>query len=221
MYLSKSRWERRLRKKVILNRAGCMADGLTREVDSLSLRELRGQDHVAVERLRHSDRQWLAQWEATAPPGSGSGLSLEEYIRRADSEGRSGEALYFAMLADNQLVGQISLSEIRLGAARSATIGYWVCSRFAGRGLTPLGVAMLIDWAFADLELHRIEINIRPENEPSLRVVEKLGLTFEGYRRGLLHIAGQWADHRSFAVLREDLGTRTMVSRLLGSVAGT
>lgn len=215
MYREKWVWQRRLRKKVVLTRSGCARDGLLRDIDTLSLRELRGQDHVAMERLRHSDRQWLATWEATPPPGKGSGLSLEEYTSRADAEGRAGEALYFGMLADRQLAGQVSLSEIRLGAAYSAVIGYWVCSRFAGRGLTPLAVAMLIDWAFEELGLHRVEINIRPENKPSLRVVEKLGLTYEGYRRGLLHISGSWADHQSFAILREDLEGQSLVERLL------
>ena len=55
------------------------------------------------------------------------------------------------------------------------------------------------------LGLHRIEVNIRPENGPSLRVVEKLGLRDEGLRERYLHIQGRWADHRTFAVTAEEL----------------
>jgi hypothetical protein len=65
----------------------------------------------------------------------------------------------------------------------SATLGYWVDSRRAGHGLAPTAVALATDFCFWDLGLHRMEINIRPENAPSLRVVEKLGFRDEGLRR--------------------------------------
>ena len=50
-----------------------------------------------------------------------------------------------------------------------------------------------------------MEINIRPENAPSLRVVEKLGFRDEGYRPRFLHINGEWADHRTFALTSEEV----------------
>ena len=55
------------------------------------------------------------------------------------------------------------------------------------------------------MKLHRIEINIRPENTPSLRVVEKLGFRDEGRRPRYLHIDGDWRDHQSFALNAEDV----------------
>lgn len=87
----------------------------------------------------------------------------------------------------------------------SATLGYWVDSARAGRGLAPTAVALATDFCFRDLGLHRMEINIRPENRASLRVVEKLGFRDEGLRPRYLHIAGQWADHRSFALTEEEV----------------
>jgi ribosomal-protein-alanine N-acetyltransferase len=53
--------------------------------------------------------------------------------------------------------------------------------------------------------MHRIEINIRPENAPSLRVVEKLGFRNEGLRPRLLHIDGDWRDHQCFALNAEEV----------------
>ena len=87
----------------------------------------------------------------------------------------------------------------------SGAVGYWVDRREAGRGLTPTAVAMVTDWAFRGLGLHRVEVNIRPENEASLRVVQKLGLREEGLRRAYLHVDGAWRDHRSFAVTAEEV----------------
>ena len=81
-----------------------------------------------------------------------------------------------------------------------ATLGYWVDQARAGQGIAPTAVAMATDHCFRTLGLHRMEINIRPENGPSLRVVEKLGFRDEGYRPRFLHINGEWADHRTFAL---------------------
>ncbi|MFN8125511.1 MAG: GNAT family protein [Candidatus Nanopelagicales bacterium] len=68
----------------------------------------------------------------------------------------------------------------------------------------PRAVAMITDHAMGTLGLHRIEINIRPENEASLRVVGKLGYRQEGYRPRYLHIDGDWRDHVSFVMLADE-----------------
>src|SRR5699024_8099027 len=69
----------------------------------------------------------------------------------------------------------------------------------------PFAIAMAVGPCFFTLGLHRIEINIRPENTASLRVVDKLGLRDEGLRKRYMHIDGQWCDHRTFAVLAEEV----------------
>ena len=67
-------------------------------------------------------------------------------------------------------------------------------------------VNMVTDFAFNELELHRIEINIRPENEPSIRVAEKCGYLYEGLRPRYLHIDGAWRDHHCF--VRENIAIK-------------
>jgi len=103
------------------------------------------------------------------------------------------------------IVGQLTVSSIVWGSAMMATLGYWVDQDRAGRGIAPTAVALVTDHCFRTLGLHRMEINIRPENRPSLRVVEKLGFRDEGYRPRYLHINGEWADHRSFALTAEEV----------------
>ena len=87
----------------------------------------------------------------------------------------------------------------------SATAGYWIDERVAGRGIVPTAVALATDYCFSGLGLHRMEINIRPENAASLRVVEKLGFRDEGIRERYMHIDGKWCDHRTFALVAEDV----------------
>jgi len=70
----------------------------------------------------------------------------------------------------------------------------------------PTSVALVTDHCFWTVGLHRIEVNIRPENTASRRVVEKLGFREEGLRPRFLHIAGDWRDHISYALTREEAG---------------
>ena len=67
-------------------------------------------------------------------------------------------------------------------------------------GLIPTAVALATDYCFRALRLHRVEIAIRPENAASLRVVEKLGIRYEGRKPAYLNIAGAWRDHECFAL---------------------
>ena len=121
--------------------------------------------------------------------------------------------LPFVVTYGGKFAGQVNVSNIVHGALSSATIGYWVDGALAGRGITPTAVALVIDHCLGPVGLHRIEIDIRPENAASLRVVEKLGLRREGYYERYLDIDGDWRDHIAFAITREELTTR-MVSRL-------
>ena len=68
--------------------------------------------------------------------------------------------------------------------------------------------------------MHRLEINIRPENAASLAVVRKLGLREEGVLVRYLHIAGAWRDHRAFAVTQEELEPEGLLGRLAGHQFG-
>lgn len=171
---------------------------------SLVMRPLKRSDRDQWRAVRTANSRWLSPWEATTPavPGQvrAGGMTFGQYVAAQNRSAKDGEALPFALVVDGQLVGQLSVSSIYYGSLRGASIGYWVSESVAGRGIVPTAVAMAVDYCFFELHLHRIEINIRPENQASLRVVEKLGLRDEGVRRAFLHINGQWADHRTFAI---------------------
>jgi ribosomal-protein-alanine N-acetyltransferase len=126
-------------------------------------------------------------------------------VRRYNAHARQGEALPWALAVDGALAGQVNVAGIVRGSAQTAHIGYWIGQEFAGHGYVPTGVAVAIDYCFESLRLHRVEINIRPENTASLRVVEKLGLRSEGIRERYLHIDGDWRDHLCFAITADEV----------------
>lgn len=179
--------------------------------DSLTLRPLRRRDERAWREQRTANEQWLTPWDATSPePGAGP-ATFGQMVRWHGRHARAGTSFTWGVALDDdapgrdRLIGLLSLSGVQYGSVLSGAIGYWIDQRHAGRGLTPTAVAMAVDWAFFTLGLHRVEVNIRPENAASLRVVEKLGLREEGLRRSYLHVDGDWRDHRSFAVTVDEV----------------
>ena len=129
-------------------------------------------------------------------------VSMARTMRR---EARQGLALPWVITYGGRFAGQLTVGSIVWGSARSAQVGYWIDEAFAGRNLTPTAVAMAIDHCFFVVGLHRVEASIRPENQASRRVVEKLGFREEGLRRRYLHIDGAWRDHLCYALTVEDV----------------
>jgi ribosomal-protein-alanine N-acetyltransferase len=181
----------------------------------LVLRPLAVGDARAWRELRSSNADWLRQWEATMPPDAGSRpTTFRSLVRRLGRMAREGQALPFAIEVDGEFAGQITVNNIVLGSARFCSVGYWIGQEYAGRGLVPLAVAMVIDHLFIIERLHRVEIAIRPENTNSLRVVEKLGIGRCGLAPRYLHIDGAWRDHVLFGITAEEV-PGGLVRRLL------
>lgn len=180
----------------------------------VELRPLTTRDARVWQQVRERNLDWLLPWDATPPPDTDAApVSYSELARRLRREAAAGRAMPFAVEVDGHFAGQVTVSNIVRGSAQFASLGYWIDRRVAGRGLMPLAVAMTIDHCLSTAGLHRIEICIRPENTNSLRVVEKLGLHEVGYAPRYLHIAGDWRDHRVYAVTAEEV-TGSMVARL-------
>ena len=172
--------------------------------EAITLRPIRLKDSRALEDQLLENRTWLRKWEATNPYAPMS-FDTRASIRNLLAHSRDGNGLPFIVEYDGQLAGQLNVSSITWGSLSSATSGYWVGEKFAGKGITTTAVALATDYCFYQLGLHRMEICIRPENAASLRVVEKLGFRYEGLRRRYIHINGDWRDHFCFGLVREEL----------------
>lgn len=191
--------------------------GDLRDGGHLVMRALHRSDREEYLRLREANRDWLRPWDPTNPSGAPRVLSFSAMLRAQARDARRGQLLPFALVLDGHLAGQVNVSNIVRGAFCSCTIGYWVGHEVAGRGLAPLAVALAGDYVLGAGGLHRIEINIRPENSASLAVARKLGFREEGPRRHYLHIDGAWRDHLSFAVTAEEVGPGGLRARALAA----
>ncbi|MBV9292431.1 MAG: GNAT family N-acetyltransferase [Frankiales bacterium] len=179
----------------------------------VTLRPLRLRDGPAWVEVRRRNIEWLRPWEASAPgaaydPRSAVSASLTTYVgmtRRLRRQARHRQGYPFAVCLDGEFVGQLNVGGVTLGSLHSAHLGYWIDSAVAGRGVMPTAVALATDHCFWELGLHRLEVNIRPENTASRRVVEKLGFREEGVRPRYLHISGEWRDHICYALTSDEI----------------
>jgi ribosomal-protein-alanine N-acetyltransferase len=182
--------------------------------EQLLLDPLRRRDRTEWTEVRSRNRQWLGPWDATSPDKEPSYVSFPGLVRHYRTEARAGRMLPLTIRIEGRILGQMVLFGISYGSLLSLSAGYWVDESVAGRGIAPTALAMAGDHALGTLGLHRIEVNIRPENTNSLAVVRKLGFRDEGVRAAYLHIDGAWRDHRTFALTAEDLGGHTLLARM-------
>jgi [ribosomal protein S5]-alanine N-acetyltransferase len=198
---------------------------VTLEHGDLVLRPLHRRDRAEWVALRDRNREWLQPWDATNPVPQSALRSFAEMVRVLHRSGREGTSLPWLICVRTGvagppvMAGQLSVSSIIRGSALSASVGYWIDRARAGQGIVPTAVALATDYCFTELGLHRMEVNIRPENAASLRVVEKLGFRYEGLRRDYLHIDGAWRDHRSYALTAPEV-PGGLLGRLEGHPAG-
>lgn len=174
--------------------------------DGVLLRAPQPQDHAAWADLRLESRNELAPWE---PLWSDDELSKHAWRQRIkrwynDARNDTGYAFFVIEPAGAQLLGAITLGNVRRGAAQTATVGYWIGTRFTGCGIATAAVSCLARHAFEDLDLNRLEAACMPANAASLRVLEKAQFQREGLARKYLRIAGHWRDHVLLGRVRGD-----------------
>lgn len=186
----------------------------------VGLRPLRTRDEAKWNELRARNASWTRPWDATRPDDAyEDGLTFRQLVRQYRVDARAGRTLPWAITWTESggapvLVGQLTISGIAYGSARWGMAGYWVDHEFAGRGIAPTALAMASDYAFRVMNLHRIEVAVRPENVNSLRVVCKLGFRAEGMRPAYMHVNSEWRDHLMFAIHAEEVGPQGLVGRL-------
>lgn len=173
---------------------------------NLYLRAPQASDYSAWALLRIESRDFLTPWEPIWNEDDLTRTSFRVRAKRAAREIASDEAysLFIFETHSEALIGGLTLGLIRRGVAQACTLGYWMGKRHAGRGHMTEAVRGAVRFAFSELALHRVEAACLPNNEPSRRLLERVGFKHEGLARAYLKINGNWADHLLYAILSGD-----------------
>lgn len=183
------------------------------ETERMTLRPPSHADFRSWTALRAASREFLTPWEPTWSPDH---LSRKSFTNRVYWANRSikGETAYPLFLFERgsqNLLGAITLDNVKRGPAQSATLGYWIGAPYARQGFMREAITALTHYAHTEMDLSRIEAACLPENTASRGALEKCGFKYEGVAQSYLQIAGRWRNHVLYANLRGDRRGRTDV----------
>ena len=130
----------------------------------------------------------------------------KDYLTYVGQRYRTGDCYDFAVVcrADGRMIGTCGFTKFFF-TDDAAEIGYVLNPAYQGQGLMTEAVAALLHFGFDHLPLHRIEARFMQENLRSRRLMERVGMTFEGYARESVLVKGMYRTIGVCAILRDEL----------------
>ncbi|MEC2109980.1 GNAT family protein [Bacillus stercoris] len=173
---------------------------------TIYVRPLEGKDAEENLRLQSENRDFFEQFSMIRADDyytvEGQRKRITAYQQRLEKDEEYHFGIFTA--SDDRLIGTVSLFQIIRGALQTAFIGYFLDKAHNGKGIMTEAVRLVVDYAFRELKLHRIEAGVMPRNLGSMRVLEKAGFHKEGIARKNVKINGVWEDHQVLAILNPD-----------------
>ncbi len=187
--------------------------GMRAEGSHVALRPPRATDVPEARRLLRRNAEHLRPWSPVPAAGEdpSSLTEISKAILRQRREWKRGDSFIFYVTPvhdDNTIIGRVALTGVTRGAFQNAYLGYFIDVEHQRKGLMTEAVVLATRFAFEDASLHRVQAAVMPNNDASLRVIEKAGFRREGVAERYLQIAGRWETHVLFAITAEEWAAR-------------
>ncbi|MGG2025602.1 GNAT family protein [Gottfriedia sp. S16(2024)] len=127
---------------------------------------------------------------------------IKSYKEKSDNDLYYGFGIF--LKETNAFIGFTMLAEVLRGDLQSCFVGYSLDEQQNGKGYTTEAAKLVVEYAFNELKLHRIEAGVMPHNIGSIRVLEKAGFHKEGIAKKNVRINGKWEDHQMLAIINEN-----------------
>lgn len=149
-----------------------------------------------------SDPQVMRYWSSGPLANRAAAADLQHEIVQSNKN----NAIWkwgLALRDSNQLIGTTTLFNLSLSNGR-AELGYAMGSAHWGKGLMNEALRALVAYAFESLDLRRLEADVDPRNDASIRTLERLGFQREGFLRERWHVEGEIQDAFFYGLLRRE-----------------
>lgn len=176
---------------------------LSHRLDSLGVRPLASEDAPELHALIEANRDHLAQWLPWAPGQTTEGT--ERFLAEAEEQFARDDGFQAKIEPEGEIVGVVGFHSIDW-ANRNTSLGYWLAADAQGRGTMTVVVSALLDHAFYEWELHRVEIHCAPENRRSRAIPERLGFREEARLRETELVSGRYLDSVVYGLLQAEWG---------------
>lgn len=164
----------------------------------VAIRHIVRKDYEEVTALRRASTDMMQRWLGTREQ---SKEAFHSHLARFEQP--THEGFVVCLRNTGAIVGGANINNIVRGALQSGSLGYTAYASTTGRGYMTEGVRLVLQHAFDELQLHRLEANIQPDNISSLKLVKRLGFQAEGYSPAFQLIDGEWRDHERWAITAE------------------
>ena len=165
------------------------------------LRPVAGRDEAEFLSLARASAELLHPWIALPVTPE----EFRAYLTRTEQPNQ--ESRLICLRGTGAIVGLVNINSIVRGRFQCGSLGYNAFASGAGQGYMTEGLGLVLRLAFEELRLHRLEANIQPGNQASLRLARRLGFRYEGYSPEMLFIDGAWRDHERWAITTTMTGT--------------
>jgi ribosomal-protein-alanine N-acetyltransferase len=179
------------------------------ETQRLILKVLKPDAAEQVLNFYFADRELFEQFEPDRLPNFYTRQFQKQILSYEFNMAVKGDMLRYYIYEKenpNRIIGTVSIQHIMRGYFASCEIGYKFSAAVHRRGYATETLKLIIEKIFSDMKLHRIVARALPDNEASIRLLEKIGFEYEGVTRGYLYMHGKWADHAQYSLLSPEIG---------------
>ncbi|WP_042353487.1 GNAT family N-acetyltransferase [Bacillus rubiinfantis] len=170
--------------------------------DEVSLKLIELQDAEQLYKLTDKSRAYLREWL----PWLDRTTRIEDtkgYIQGCLQAYADNKGLFAVILFKGEIAGVVSFNSIDWGN-KTAQIGYWLDEEFQGNGIMTKAVKALVDYAFSEYKLNKVEIHAAVENQKSRSIPERLGFVREGRIREAEWLYDHYVDHYVYGMLTRE-----------------
>lgn len=174
--------------------------------EKIYIRFLEEPDAQSLFDLQLRNKEFFEKYVATRKNDFYTLESQQTLIKESIIKRDKDENYLFGIFENStdELIGNVTLSEVLRGPLQSCFIGYYLNFQHNGKGYMQEAVKLAVKFAFDEIHIHRIEAGVMPHNQPSMRVLEKAGFHKEGIARKNVLINGTWEDHQVLAIISEN-----------------
>jgi ribosomal-protein-serine acetyltransferase len=174
---------------------------LSPRLQELGVQPLGPKDAEELQALIEDNREYLARW---LPWAAAQDLAAtERFIAEAEKQLAENDGFQAKVAPEGVIVGVVGFEAIDW-ANRKTSLGYWLAEGAQGGGTMTTVVDALVDYAFSEWKLHRLEIHCAPGNHRSRAIPERLGLREEGLLREAELVAGRYLDRVVYGLISAD-----------------
>lgn len=178
---------------------------LSPRLDTLGVRPLESEDAAELHALIEVNRDHLARWLPWAAGQDPAGT--ERFLGEAEQQFARDDGFQAAIKPKGEIVGIVGFHSVDW-INRNTSLGYWLAADAQGRGTMTVVVSALLDHAFYEWELHRVEVHCAPANARSRAIPERLGFREEARLREAELLDGRYLDSVVYGMLEEEWGSR-------------